>query len=483
MKKTIKIFNNFVKKTIFKVEHKTKDKFQISTFNKFTISTISILFIYIFYLLIPLLYDKNWVQNKIVSELNTEFNISLINTLDISYRILPKPHYLIKDTKSGLAEIKFLNVYISQNNFFDKDSVKIKEVVIEEANFSLLTGNFKMLYKDSEDQFSNKKIKIYNSNVFFKNNLNEVISIIKISNAFLFFDEKKLLNLFDLKGKIFNIPFDLKYQNVLDLKKNIEIKVPDLKLKIINEIFKVNENLSSGKNNISILSSSINTKYNIEDQIITFQSDVSKIYTSKIDYNGELSLMPFDLNLKIDLNNYKISNLFKLNSIINEFIKSSLLYNKNISINVLTNIKSRIKDKIFHDAKIKFKILNGKINFDHSIFINKNIGLIEVDNSDLFLKNDRLILTADLTLEIKDTDKLFSFLNTNKKSRKDIKNIKFNIIYDFLSNQIEFKKIKISDKEVSDQFKNIVEGFSDNNFNNLNKSRRLLNELIDIYEG
>ena len=203
----------------------------------------------------------------------------------------------------------------------------------------------------------------------------------------------------------------------------------------------------------------------------------------KIDYNGELSLMPFDLNLKIDLNNYKISNLFKLNSIINEFIKSSLLYNKNISINVLTNIKSRIKDKIFHDAKIKFKILNGKINFDHSIFINKNIGLIEVDNSDLFLKNDRLILTADLTLEIKDTDKLFSFLNTNKKSRKDIKNIKFNIIYDFLSNQIEFKKIKISDKEVSDQFKNIVEGFSDNNFNNLNKSRRLLNELIDIYEG
>ena len=160
MKKTIKIFNNFVKKTIFKVEHKTKDKFQISTFNKFTISTISILFIYIFYLLIPLLYDKNWVQNKIVSELNTEFNISLINTLDISYRILPKPHYLIKDTKSGLAEIKFLNVYISQNNFFDKDSVKIKEVVIEEANFSLLKDNFKTFYKDSENNFSKKKLKL-----------------------------------------------------------------------------------------------------------------------------------------------------------------------------------------------------------------------------------------------------------------------------------------------------------------------------------
>jgi len=120
MKKIIKNFNTFVKKTIFKVEYKTKDKFQISTFNKFTISIITTLFIYIFYLLIPLLYDKNWVQNKIVSELNNEFNISLNNTLDISYRILPKPHYLIKDSKTTLAEIKTLNVFISQNNFFNK---------------------------------------------------------------------------------------------------------------------------------------------------------------------------------------------------------------------------------------------------------------------------------------------------------------------------------------------------------------------------
>ena len=159
MKKIVKNFNNFIKKTIFKVEHKTKDKFQISTFNKFIISIITTLFIYIFYLLIPLLYDKNWVQNKIVTKLSDEFNINLSNSFDISYRILPKPHYLIKDTKTTLAEIKDLNVYISQNNLFNKDSITINEVVIEKANFSLLKDNFKKLYKDSENKFSKKKIK------------------------------------------------------------------------------------------------------------------------------------------------------------------------------------------------------------------------------------------------------------------------------------------------------------------------------------
>ena len=194
-----------------------------------------------------------------------------------------------------------------------------------------------------------------------------------------------------------------------------------------------------------------------------------------------LTINPFDLNLKINLNNYKISNLFKLNSIINEFIKSGLLFNENISAHTLVNIKSTKKDEIFNEAKLVLRVLNGKISFDNSIFINNNIGLVEVSNSDLFLENDKLFLTSNLSIDIKDTDRLYSFLNTNKRVRKNIKNIKLNIIYDFLSNEIVFKNIKIDNNEVSDQFLNIVDGFIDNNSNNLTKSRRLLNELIALY--
>ncbi len=483
MKQIVKNFNNLIKKTIFKVENKTNDKFHVSKFSKYLISAIVVLFIYIFYLSIPLLYDKNWIQNKIVTELGNEFNINLGNSFDFSYRILPKPHYLIRDSKTSLAEIKTLNVFISQNNFFNKDSIRINEVVIEEANFSLLSNDLKPLYKDSENKFSKKKIKINDSNIFFKNNLNEVISIIKISNAFLFFDEKNLFNLFDLKGEIFNIPFKLKYQNALNLRKQIEVNAPDLKLKVINDFFKKDENLSSGISNISILSSSINTKFNIKDQIAIFQSDGSRIYNSKIDYNGQLAINPFDLNLKINLYDYKISNLFTPNSIINEFIKSGLLFNENISVQTLVNIKSTKKDEIFNEAKLELRILNGKISFDKSVFINNNIGLMEISNSDLFLDNDKLFLSSNLSIDIKDIDKLYSFLNTSKNSRKNIRNIKLNIIYDFLSNQIELKNIKINDNDVSSQFNNIAEGFIDINSNNLTKSRKLLNELINLYDG
>ena len=483
MKKTVKIFNNFIKKTIFKLENKTNDKFHVSNFNKCIISIIGILFIYIFYLLTPLLYDKKWVQNKIVSKLSTEFNVNLSNSFDISYRILPKPHFLIKDTKTSLAEIKNLKIFIRQLFFLYKDAIKISEVVIEEANFSLSNDNFNMLYKSSDDKFSKKKIKILNSNIFFKNTVNEIISIIKISSAILFFDEKNLFNLFNLKGEIFSIPFQLKYQNILDTEKKIEIKAPDLKLKVVNKIFKTDENLSNGIINTLILDSSINTRYNTKDQIIIFQSYDSRVTNSKINYTGQLSVNPFDLYFKVDVIDYKISNLFKSNSIIDEFIRSGLLFNENISVRTLINIKSRIKNEIFHDAKIMIKILNGRINFDNSVFINNDIGLLKITNSDLFIENNKLILKSDLSIDIKDTDKLFSFLKTSKKSRKNIKDIRFSIIYDFLSNQIEFKNIKIDNNEVSNQFQNKVEGFIDNNSNNLINSKRLLNELINLYEG
>jgi hypothetical protein len=241
--------------------------------------------------------------------------------------------------------------------------------------------------------------------------------------------------------------------------------------------------LSSGINNISILSSTINAKYYINNQIVIFQSDGSKFYNSKIDYNGQLTINPFDLNLKVNLNNYKISNIFTPNSIINEFIKSGLLFNENISVHTLVNIKSTEKNEIFNEAKIELKVLNSKISFDNTIFINNNIGLIKVSNSDLFLENDKLILAANLSIDIKDADKLFSFLNTRKELRKNIKNIKLNIIYEFLSNEIEFRNIEINDSEVSSQFLNVVEGFKDNNSNNSTKSKRLLNELIGLYEG
>ena len=70
MKKIIKNFNKLVQRTIFKVQNKTNNSLKISNFNKYLISSIALLFIYLFYLLIPLLYDKTWIQTEIEKKLS-----------------------------------------------------------------------------------------------------------------------------------------------------------------------------------------------------------------------------------------------------------------------------------------------------------------------------------------------------------------------------------------------------------------------------
>ena len=494
MKQLVKNFNNLVKKTIFKVENKTNSNFTISVFNKCLITIVTLLFIYLFYLLIPTFYSKTWVQTNIKNKLLNEFKINLSNSRDISYRILPAPHFLIKDSKiliksseknNFVAEIKNLKVFVNKNNFFNKEKMFIKEVKLNNVNFSLLRNNLTSFNNARSNKLSNKKIVINHSNIFIKNNLGETITIIKIFKSLLFFDDKKLLNMFDFSGEVFNIPFKIKSQTQTDHKKNdkINIEAKNLRLNIFNESNISDQDSIAGKNIISFLDSTINTKYDLKKNLIIFSSINSKIKNSKVSYNGELSINPFDLELDINLGEHKISQLFNTNNVFIDFIKSGLLFNDNISLVTTIAANSSLKEEIFQHARINFRIVNGKINLDNTMFINDEIGFFELKNSNLFFKNKNLILNTDILIDIKNSNNLFSFLNTNKSSRKDLKKILINLDYNFLSNQFKFNSAKIDDNAFNDQLLTIIEDFEDNNINNTIKSRGIVNRLLKAYAG
>ena len=70
------------------------------------------------------MYDKSWVQSSLERKLLKEFKIKLSTSSDISYRILPAPHFLIKDSKiivnkgekkNSIAEIKDFKVFLNHN--------------------------------------------------------------------------------------------------------------------------------------------------------------------------------------------------------------------------------------------------------------------------------------------------------------------------------------------------------------------------------
>tara|TARA_B100000787_G_scaffold112195_1_gene83538 strand:- start:958 stop:2442 length:1485 start_codon:yes stop_codon:yes gene_type:complete len=494
MKQIIKNFNNLIKKTIFKVQDKTNNNFNISRFNKYLITFIGLLFFYLFYLLIPLSYDKTWVQTNIESKLLDEFKINLSTSADISYRILPSPHFLIRDSKisvadgnkqKSIAEIKDFKIYLGQGNFFDKEKMDLKRVVINNANFLFSRSDTQLLKKFRSKKLPNKVIEINNSNIFFRDNFGEIISIIKIDKTILFYNFNKLSNFINLNGETFNVPFTLIFNNGNDLNKyeKITFNSKSLKLNIVNEFIIKKDQSFEGKNSISLLNNTFNTKYNVKEKSIIFESgDSSRIGNSLIIYDGELSISPFYLNLNVDLKNYKILKLLNFNPILLEFIQSGLLFNENININTSINIKSNNK-KNFHNAKFNFNISNGKIDLNKTKFINDDIGSLEFNNSNIFIKNNELVFNGDVLVDIQNSDNLFSLLNTNKTSRKSFKTILINLDYSFLSNRIKFNNVKIDNKNASSQFLTIINSFNNNELNNINKGRRLINELLKVYAG
>jgi len=119
-------FHNFDKLIIDKFKNNKFSK--ISNFNKVLISLIFTLFLYLFYLSLPSLYNKGRLQKVLTEKLANEFKINLSISSEISYSILPAPHFLIKNAKifnddrdnpKELSQIKKLKIFISQKFLYD----------------------------------------------------------------------------------------------------------------------------------------------------------------------------------------------------------------------------------------------------------------------------------------------------------------------------------------------------------------------------
>ena len=185
----------------------------------------------------------------------------------------------------------------------------------------------------------------------------------------------------------------------------------------------------------------------------------------------------------IDERESELSKLLNLDSIFSELIKSQILLNNNISANTSIAIKENKNSQLFNSSLVNLNITNGAINFNKSKFTNNKIGSLEIDNSKLSYTDNDLVLNTDILINIKNSDNLFSLLQTPKNLRSDIKVIKINLDFNFLSNQIDVNRIKFDDIEDNDQALKILKELNDIENFNFHKSRRIFNKVFEAYFG
>ena len=199
-----------------------KKKIKLYTnYDRISLLLVGVIFLIISYLSIPFFYDSNKLINKVKNELLKNLNINFNLTQDFNYSFFPKPFLTFQkvsflDQVDNLGEMK---VNISPRNLFFLKEINIGDVILKNINLNINKENHNFFTELLKNDYSNFNFEIKNSNIFFRNIQNDVLFINKVNKLKYYYDKKKSSNFLIADNEIFNIPYNVKFQNSFDKKK------------------------------------------------------------------------------------------------------------------------------------------------------------------------------------------------------------------------------------------------------------------------
>ena len=216
------------------ISNKKKLKLYTS-YDRILLLLVGVVFLIISYLSIPFFYDSNKLIDKVKNELFKNLNINFNLTEDFSYSFFPRPILTFQkvsflDQVDDLGEMK---VNISPRNLFFLKKINIGDVTLKNINLNINKKNYNFFTELLKNDYSNFKFEIKNSNIFYRNIKNDVLFINKVNKLKYYYDEKKSSNFLIANNEIFNIPYNIKFQNNFN-KRKIETLINSdlLKLKL-----------------------------------------------------------------------------------------------------------------------------------------------------------------------------------------------------------------------------------------------------------
>ena len=462
----------------------------------FTITTL--FFLYLLYLSIPSLYDSGRVQKDFHNKLFEEFGLNFSLSSDIAYRILPQPHFHIKDSKiflnkekapDEIGEIKDLKIFISQKNLFKSETIKIKQIVLSKGNFFFNRQNLNFISNLFENEFSKRKIYIKKSKLFFKDSNNDITFIYTIDNLNFFKNEKINHQLFAAKGNIFNVPIKFNWEKNLNNKNIISnFKADKVDVNFINKSIFSNGNYKY-ENTLNILSNSLKTIYNISKNKIKVESKKSLIINTPISYSGNIDLLPFSFKLFVDAEEIDLEYIFKNLFFINELVSSNILQNDNINGLVKIKTSKLNRNRIFSIADININFEEGNLNFDNSYLENNKFAKITINNTRFETFEGSSNLTGEIKLNIFDHNQLYKIFPISKKKKFKRKFDKINFYFTLNLNNSKYSidRINFLDKKNKIiQSKNVDDFVEDNYetrfiYSNSVLLKNFIKKVLNIY--
>jgi hypothetical protein len=428
--------------------------------SKIILSSIIVFFTVILFLSLPILFKYNNLQNIIEKKFYTEFKINLKILGDISFKIFPRPHYLvnkanldlnIEDDKSSIIEIKNLKIFIPTNKIYSKTEINIEGFEIHNTNIyfnikDILDFRNHLYYK------INKPIYIKKSKLFLLDKNKKTILISPIKKIKYLINNKNNSKELKIKGNIFDVDYysfwKRDYDNPNKTLNEIRLKNPNL---FIKNFFSFKGKLFfKGKSSINFLNEDIIINYLMKDSKIYIDSP-NQNSSQKIKLNSKIELDPFFFDAKINID-HKDTN-FLIDNLLSIILNSKEEYLGNMNGN-LTLVVNNLKNSIINNGNINLSIKEKVIKLEKSLFEIKGIGKIRSDFRYYENKGD-LIFASENILEITNKKEFSRKFQVNSKSVKNINKIYFDLEKNIDNGEISISNIylnKIDTENFSEEY-------------------------------
>ena len=336
-----------------------------------------------------------------------------------------------------IGEVKDMKI-LQVKNLFDRDNIYIKEVILSKGNFFFNRQNINFIKNLMKNEFSEKKIIIKKSKLFFNDKNGTIIFIYSINKLIFFKNQKDNIQQLKTNGNIFKIPIKFYWEKNLKNKNTLtNFKADRIDIDFINRGKFLNESYTY-ENILNILTNNFKTNYKILENNIEFNSSKSLIKNTPINYSGNIELSPFSFNINVNAKEIDIDYFFKNTALLNGLLSSNILLNDNINGVIKLKTEKISKNKLFNNTEININFEEGKINLNNSSSENKKFGKIIIYNTQFNYLEGTSNLIGDVKLDIFNHNQFYKFFPVPKKKRNSRKFSKINFNFTFNLDNSEF---------------------------------------------
>ena len=475
------IESNFNKLKYLKSNYK---KVLLSKDNRLILVVVIAAILTLFYFLIPTIYNKEVIQSQIENQIYKNYKIKIKFNKKLDYGLLPKPHFSVKNlsifhNKREIGVTKNLKVFIGLSDFFLIDKINIKNLAFNNTDFNIKFEDLSFFQNLLVTEPNQNNIIFNESNIFFKNENDEVLFINKIKNSQFYYDFINFQNILTSKNEIFTIPYKVFVKND-KFNKKIYTKFDSkkIRLKINNEI-NYDEQIKNGNLDILFFNKSTSINYKIDQKSLSF---FSKDMRNK--YEGLIDFKPFYFSATLNYDGISTKNFFKDNSIFIELINSGIFNNKNLSGNLNLKVKDITNINELNNLNLKISIEEGELNFSNSSIMWKDNLIITFDESIINSNDDGINLLGTIVIDFIDINKFYSSFQIQKKIRKDIKQLKLDFVYNLNSKMLRFDNAKIDNSE-NLEIEEFLDNFNSEDERKFNRItfKNFINNFFVTYSG